>query len=191
MKALILNGAFQGQSNLDQAGDLLSRELKRLQWETALFRLRDMNIRECVGCFNCWVKTPGLCATQDDALELNKQLSQIDLFAIITPIRFGGYGSILKRALERTVLPNLVPFLKSFGGETHHPSRNGKRSLLLAIGGLPAKDIETELIFTDLVHRNSLNLHNYLNPTAFLYNGMAEGNIQETVRNLIHQAGVN
>jgi multimeric flavodoxin WrbA len=191
MKALILNGAFSGQDLLDQAGDLLAQELQRRQWETVVFRLREMNIRECVGCFNCWVKTPGLCATQDDAVELNRQMSQSDLIVFLTPIHFGGYGSILKRAMERTVLPNLLPFLYSYGGETHHPTRYGKHPRILAIGTLPNRDPEMEWIFSNLLNRNTRNTHGAQSSTAFLYNGMNSVTVQETVRNLVRQAEVN
>ncbi len=191
MKALILNGAFEGQTNLDQAGDLLVEEFKRLKWEPVLVRLRDMNIRECVGCFNCWVKTPGLCSTADDAKELNRHYSQADLFALITPIRFGGYGSILKKAMERTVLPNLLPFMESHHGETHHPTRNGKGIKLLGIGGLRAADPSSEQIFEEILRRNTLNLHGPIHRSTVLYEDLTVQQLKARIRDLVVRAEVN
>jgi hypothetical protein len=109
--------------------------------------------------------------------------------ALITPIRFGGYGSLLKRALERTVLPNLLPSFVSFKGETHHPWRSGKKVRLLGIGSLPAQDAESERIFDDLLRRNSMNLQNPPHSSAVLYEGMTEDSVQLIVQDLVTQAG--
>jgi multimeric flavodoxin WrbA len=189
MKALILNGSAPGQTLLDQAQDKLIDLLKNLGWEVTAFRLRDMNLQECVGCFNCWVKTPGLCSTQDDGTELNRQLFQSDLMTLITPIQFGGYGFLLKRALERTVLPNLLPSFVSFQGETHHPWRSGRKVRLMGIGSLPAQDAESERIFDDLLKRNSMNFQNPPHSSAVLYEGMTEDSVQLIVQDLVAQLG--
>lgn len=27
-------------------------------------------VAQCIGCFHCWIKTPGRCAIQDDAIRV-------------------------------------------------------------------------------------------------------------------------
>jgi len=43
-----------------------------------------------------------------------------------TPVTFGGYSSVLKRALDH-IIPTLVPFLVAEGDDTRHPLRYDHR----------------------------------------------------------------
>jgi len=64
MKILVLNGnPHSGNGTFDDYLDRLVEGMKSDGHEADLMRLRDMKIKPCVGCFNCWVKTPGICAT--------------------------------------------------------------------------------------------------------------------------------
>jgi multimeric flavodoxin WrbA len=76
---------------------------------------------------------------------------------LFTPITFGGYSSTLKKALDHWI-PLLLPFFRSFHGETHHPLRYARRMRVLALGVLPQADAESEDIFRRLVQRNARNL---------------------------------
>ncbi len=40
----------------------------------------DRTIRNCVGCFGCWIKTPGQCIIRDAYGDMGRLLSRCDEF---------------------------------------------------------------------------------------------------------------
>lgn len=38
--------------------------------EAERFFLKDKKTHHCIGCFHCWIKTPGKCIFDDDMTEL-------------------------------------------------------------------------------------------------------------------------
>ena len=48
-----------------------------------------MKIAHCVGCNQCWLRTPGVCAFKDDYEEILKKLVKTDSLWIVTDTRFG------------------------------------------------------------------------------------------------------
>lgn len=149
--------------------------------------LRDLKIAPCKGCFHCWIHHPGICDQDDDSKVLTRRFVQSGLLAIITPVRFGGYGSRLKRVLERAVLPFVLPFLEKTGNETHHSLRYGRLIPLAALGGLPEADSEAETLFTEILGRNALNLHSPSHAAAFVYDHMSPDEMQIRVSELAEQ----
>jgi Multimeric flavodoxin WrbA len=41
-------------------------------------------IRPCIGCFGCWIKTPGTCVIKDGYQDLGKMLSMCDEMIVIS-----------------------------------------------------------------------------------------------------------
>ncbi len=76
----------------------------------------------CVGCFGCWTRTPGRCVLRDGLVELGPLLGATDELWVIAENSFGGYGGLVKRALERA-LPYLHPNFRIAGGQMHHRLR--------------------------------------------------------------------
>jgi len=158
MKAVVLDGSRRGENELEGIRDVITKELVELHWEVKVLELRNLNMIPCTGCFNCWVKTPGICIHDDDAREVTKRIVQSDLVVFITPVTFGGYSSVLKCALDRS-LGIMLPYFKRIDGKTHHKKRYKRYPRLMAVGILPAPDAEAEGIFHELVSRNSINAH--------------------------------
>jgi multimeric flavodoxin WrbA len=76
---------------------------------TETLYLRDYKIKHCLGCFSCWVKTPGRCVQKDDmAEELFERYIQADLAVLATPLYHFNMNARLKMFIERT-LPMVVP----------------------------------------------------------------------------------
>jgi multimeric flavodoxin WrbA len=157
MKTIVLNGARTGDSKVDQVAGLASATFEKFG-QVDVFNLKDIKISDCLGCFGCWIKTPGQCVIDDDEREITRKLAIADLKVYVTPIVFGGYSYELKKALDRQ-LCNILPFFKKFNGEIHHPSRYEKTSKFIGIGVLPEADSESEAIFKSLITRNALNMH--------------------------------
>ena len=159
MKTLVLNGARTENETANTVSDYLEDSLNGKGYKVDVMVLRNEKIGACLGCFGCWLKTPGECVIQDAGSDLPKKVIQSDFVFLLTPVTFGMYSSELKKALDRFPCPVLLPFFKKINGEIHHAPRYDKYPTLVAIGVLPNSDEESENTFTTLVSRNGINLH--------------------------------
>ena len=159
MKALILDGSSKQEATISKAYDYLEECLKKGNYEITARTLREEKIAPCLGCFGCWLKTPGQCIIKDDASTLPRDVMQSDLLVYLTPVTFGMYSSELKKALDRFACPILLPFFEKVNGEIHHNGRYQKYPRIIAIGTLENQDCESEKTFETLVARNAINLH--------------------------------
>jgi len=157
MKALILDGTKSNNNESTMLFDLMLEELKKLNWEVVSIVLEDKNIDYCTGCFGCWVQTPGECVIKDFEEDIVRDMVHSDLIIYLTPIMFGGYSSILKKALDRQI-GRVLPYFTKVDGEVHHSKRYEKQQSLLSIGLLDKRDAEKEEIFKKLVARNAINM---------------------------------
>jgi len=157
MNTLILNGGGNG-APFDAIADRAAAWARAQGSEVTALDLSALEIAPCLGCFSCWTKTPGVCVTRDAMDGILAGLAAADTLIWVTPIRFGGYGYHLKKALDRSI-PVLLPFFIKIGGEIHHPMRYGTAWRLVALGTLPAPDAKIERIYHALVARNAINMH--------------------------------
>jgi len=157
MKALILDGTKASNDESTKIFNLMLEELNKLNWEVISIALEDINIGYCTGCFGCWVQTPGECIIKDYEENVVKDMVHSDLIIYLTPIVFGGYSSILKKALDRQI-GRVLPYFVKINGEVHHSKRYEKQQSLLSIGLLDKHDSEKEEIFKTLVARNAINM---------------------------------
>jgi len=157
MKALILDGTKSNNNESTKIFDLMLEELKNLNWEVISIVLEDKNLAYCTGCFGCWIQTPGECVIKDFEENVVKDMVHSDLIIYLTPIVFGGYSSILKKALDRQI-GRVLPYFVKINGEVHHSKRYEKQQSLLSIGLLDKHDSEKEEIFKTLVARNAINM---------------------------------
>jgi multimeric flavodoxin WrbA len=172
MRAVILNGAFADDETCTAVETELASALAALGWDVECLPLRDLTIAYCKGCFGCWVKTPGVCPTRDDAGSVTRAFVRSDLAVLVTPVVFGGYSSELKKALDRSA-GIVLPFFTRINGEVHHQRRYQRYPALLAIGVVDRADPVEERIFTTLVGRNAINFHAPAHQVAFVGRGDA------------------
>ena len=158
MRAVILDGTRDGRELENHSREVLLAEIGARADEVRTFALRDMDIGHCLGCFGCWIKTPGECVIEDDAREITRAVAQSDLVIYLTPVTFGGFSSDLKKVLDRNI-SLIQPDFTVIDGETHHKKRYARYPAMLGIGTLPEPDAEAERIFTTLIERNALNMH--------------------------------
>jgi multimeric flavodoxin WrbA len=81
-----------------------------------------------------------------------------DLVIFLTPVTFGGYSSVLKKAVDRLICL-ISPFFTKIGGEIHHQARYDSYPMMMGIGLLPQPDPGQAALFTRLIARNALNFH--------------------------------
>lgn len=158
MKVLILNGARITDPHLDAISAHIGTFFQQSGWDTTNYTLRDHHIKHCIGCFECWTKTPGECIINNDHRHIAAQTVQSDLVMIISPVTFGGYSSETKKMLDH-LIPLILPFFQRINGETHHQARYDRYPAMLGIG-IQQKPNPTQAdIFRKLVHANGINMH--------------------------------
>lgn len=79
-------------------------------------------IRHCIGCFGCWLKTPGKCVLKDGYEKMGELLSKAERVTIISKCFYGCYSPFVKNVLDRSI-PWLLPFFITRNDETHHKRR--------------------------------------------------------------------
>jgi multimeric flavodoxin WrbA len=156
MQATILNGMRKTDSPTDAVHTALVEALTARNWHITPFILKDAEIRPCLGCFGCWVQTPGRCVLADTHT-VTSSVARSDLVVFLTPITFGGYSSELKKVVDH-LIPNILPFFTQVNGETHHKPRYERYAKLLFVGVAPEQDAMSEAIFTKLAERNAINM---------------------------------
>jgi NADPH-dependent FMN reductase len=188
MQATILNGALPGDSFVDDAGALLQELLHSQGWAVTSWTLRDERVGYCLGCFECWTKTPGLCRIDDAGREIARSAIESDLAVYLTPITFGGYSSELKKAMDR-IICLISPFFRRVDGEVHHRARYDRYPALAGIGVLPAPHAEQERIFQALVGRNAINLHAPAHGSVVLYRNQEPAAVGAALRDALNATG--
>lgn len=124
--------------------------------EVKYIDLSQLKISNCIGCFGCWVKTPGKCVIRDDAPKVYPLIAQSTHLIYVSRICFGGYDTIMKTVLERSI-PIQKAFIRLHNGETHHVQRNvlQKNAVIIAYG---ASSFQEQELFQRLVARNANNM---------------------------------
>jgi len=140
MKITILNGAYEDSGTLEEYLEKLIESLSKMNNEIQYFKLRDLKIKQCMGCFGCWVETPGECIVPDDTVKIRRAAVNSDLLLFASPLVLGFTTSILKKAIDK-MLPIVHPYFTIRAGEIHHKKRYKTYPLL---GVLIEKEIDTD-----------------------------------------------
>ena len=188
MKATLLNGCTSDTEPASSIYEMILSELNLAGFTAKPYILREKKIAPCMGCFGCWVKTPGICVIDDIAREIAREIVQSDVLVYLTPIVFGGYSSELKKALDRSI-SIVLPFFQKIEGEIHHKARYDHYPNLLVLGYLDEPKPEYEKIFRFLVKRNALNMHNEKTLCEILVEGDENTSIRERIKVSVREIG--
>lgn len=183
MKAVILDGSNDQKSPFTTVNSIVTSKFEEEGWTVDNYVLREEKIATCIGCFGCWLKTPGVCILKDKGQEIAKKVIQADLVVMLTPITFGGYSYQLKKMVDR-LIPNILPFFTRIGGEIHHQPRYDKNPDMLVIGYLPQPDAECEDIFSKLIKRNAINMHSLHYQVDILTDDVDLGKVAQFIENV-------
>ena len=103
--ALILNHFIEG---MREAGA-----------EVDLYYNYDLKIKPCRGCFNCWLKTPGICSQKDDMQWLLSKMRDADILVYATPLYSYGMNGQMKNLIDRMIVL-AEPFMEVVEGRSCH-----------------------------------------------------------------------
>lgn len=142
MKVLLLRGNPRPAGLTGHFADLFAEGLADAGAAVTDVRLDRRTIKHCLGCYHCWLVTPGRCVHRDDMDELLPVLEAAEVVVAATPLYFYSMSSRLKVFFERT-----FPLLREGQegtprGLVRNPNRNperwGRKSLIpLIVGAFP------------------------------------------------------
>lgn len=125
-------------------------------------------IQNCIGCFGCWIKTPGACVIRDEYGNLGEMLSKCDEMLIISECFYGGFSDFTKNVLDRGI-SFVHPYFVIRKGKMHHKLRYKNRIKLKAwFYGNDITDEEKETA-KKLVNANAINF-NVIKHSVTFYN---------------------
>ncbi len=79
-------------------------------------------IHHCVGCFGCWVKTPGRCVIHDGYENTGIDMGKCDELIIISRCCYGSVSPFVKAVMDRAI-SYIHPDFVIRKGEMHHKRR--------------------------------------------------------------------
>lgn len=104
--------------------DLEQEEYEQLgiQANNGITISNDNPIHPCIGCFGCWIKTPGRCVIRDFYGDMGEYLSKCSEVVIVSRCCYGGFSPFVKNVLDRSI-SYLHPCFVIKNGEMHHKMR--------------------------------------------------------------------
>lgn len=172
MRIFVVNSSPRGggQSKTELMLNHLVEGMQEAAADVEVVNLREKNIKNCIGCFTCWTKTPGKCLHKDDMTkELFPKWLESDMVVYATPLYYHFINSTMSTFLERT-LPAIQPFFKRGEGKTYHPLRHKVPSIvLLSVCGFP-EESEFDALSEFIKHTR----HKDVKVVAEIYRSAAE-----------------
>lgn len=126
-------------------------------------------MKPCIGCFGCWVKTPGECIIKNDGYNhIGTMFGCCNELWVISECRYGTYSPFVKNVFDRCI-GYLLPFFKIVNGEMHHKMRyKDKIEFKVMLYGDITK--EERLTARNILHRNFINFDVQHNEILFFNN---------------------
>ena len=144
MKTLVLNTL--GNDYTEQIKALIKDK------EVEIIDTSDMKIAHCIGCNQCWLKTPGICAIKDDYEEIIKKLVETENLWIVSDTRFEFLNYKGKLLMDR-----IMPMLNMTVGIRDGWMRHEVRYHPLNIGLLYKGDAD-QTMMEDWCKRTAANI---------------------------------
>ncbi len=142
MKITVFNGSPRGRiSNSHIIINSLLEGAKEAGAATEEIFLIEKHIGYCVGCFDCWSKTPGECGINDDMKNMINKYLESDFVGLATPVYGMLMTALLKNFTDR-MLPLATPHIhKNEDGSFYHEGRvrSFPRVFYIANSGFPGE----------------------------------------------------
>ncbi len=143
MKIVVVNGSPRGKSSNTQImADALLKGAQAAGAETVNVLLAEKEIKHCLGCFACWLKTPGRCAIKDDMAGVLEAIEGADVLVLASPLYFHTISGMLKVFMDRLIVKGDPHFAKTASGESRHTKKEGAKAprlMMLSNCGFPER----------------------------------------------------
>jgi len=98
------------------------RQLKYAVPESVILFSAKPRVKPCVGCFGCWIKTPGRCVIKDRCWDSPAMMAAGRELILVSRNVYGGFSPEVKAVLDRSI-GYMMPFFRYVGSEMHHTAR--------------------------------------------------------------------
>jgi len=153
--------------------DLSEQDFSRLEIVENGFKVINANVASapCVGCYNCWLKTPGICRINDCIKNTSSLLGNSEETVLISKNFYGGYSEQVKKILDRSI-PGSTPFYTYRSWKVRHVKRykiNRKRLTVILYGDFIETETKTAELLVEANRNNmgfkeaSLHIINHFN----------------------------
>lgn len=116
--------------------------LKGADWtEAEIIHIAKKDIKNCLGCFSCWNKTPRKCIIKDSMSEILTKIVVADVIIWSFPLYYFSVPGSLKNFIDRQ-LPLSLPFMEESAESGGHPSRYDflqQKHIIISTCGFSAK----------------------------------------------------
>ncbi len=150
--------------------DLENNEFKKIfpnQLDDTIIISDDDTIHHCIGCFGCWIKTPGACIIRDKYGDMGEYLSKCQEVILISKCCYGGFSPFVKNVLDRSI-SYIHPYFAIRNGEMHH-RRRYKNHIDMRVWFYGENITEKEKQTSEkLVKANSINLDCHVSSILFV-----------------------
>lgn len=119
-----------------------------------VIKLGDQSISPCVGCWNCWLKTPGKCVMRDQMVASYPDYINSDTVILLMDTAQGFINHQAKAFLDRSI-PHYNPYIKVVDGECHHVARYEKYPDLVFYFNKLGLTNEEEQVIEDYLYRTA------------------------------------
>ena len=79
-------------------------------------------IHNCIGCFGCWIKTPGQCVIKDGYETMGEKVGKTKELIVISKMTYGGFSPFVKNVFDRSI-SYVHPYFEIRNKEMHHRHR--------------------------------------------------------------------
>jgi multimeric flavodoxin WrbA len=132
----------KGKGNTSLILDPFIEGMRGAGADVDLYYNYDLKIKPCRGCFNCWLKTPGVCFHKDDMQQLLPKMRGADVIVYATPVYSYGMNAQMKNLIDRMIVL-AEPFMEVVEGRSRHIAETGgkiQKIVLVANCGLWGAD---------------------------------------------------
>ncbi len=145
MKILLLRSYPRKNGYTAQLTDLFVQGMREATAEIIDRDITKLSINACIGCYRCWVTSPGRCFYKDDMQALQDDLLDADIVVCATPLNSFSVSSSLKAFLDRT-LPLTMPCfeqspLGSVRNTIRFPEKWPKKLAYIVVGAFKGDEI--------------------------------------------------
>ncbi|MCR3922663.1 MAG: hypothetical protein NUK65_09140 [Firmicutes bacterium] len=105
-----------------QAGEIYEAIGNLYEEPMKVVSIGDQSITACIGCWNCWLKTPGRCVMKDHMAEIYPDYVNSDTVILLMDTAQGFISHQAKAFFDRTI-PHYHPYIELVDGECHHVAR--------------------------------------------------------------------
>lgn len=136
---------------------VINEGLKATVQNGLTFDLKQMDVRNCTGCWTCWWKTPGRCIYKD-LDEFYHQYITSDKAIFFSKVKKGFVSGDLKTLFDR-MIPLYLPYIDYSTGESMHVPRYDKYPDIEFYYEGDFDNVEGRQIFTDYINRVFYQFH--------------------------------